>query len=495
MTDSGQDPLDAIAEAFLEAQRLGEDPDIETFARSHPDQAERIRALFPLIQAMEVGKASLSETAPTPAARLGNQAIAMPDRLGEFTLLHEIGRGGMGVVYDAVQESLDRHVALKVLPGELTGEPSLLARFQRETRMIARLEHDHIVPVYSVGFDEDVHYFAMKLVRGVGLDRLLAYLALTPEHADRPLGDLVGALRNGTELPTEGPRVSLSSEMTRVVRSIADALAHAHAQGILHRDVKLSNVLVDEQGKAWLTDFGLARATAGGSITASGVIPGTIRYMAPELFDGEQDERSDIYSLGLVLLEMLTRKVAFSERQATALISSIVRGVAMPPPEDVPDVPPELLDVVQRAVAFAPEDRYQSAGEMAEDLARLEAGERPVASLVLEAHRPSPLGLAILVAVLLLALLLGYVVTHPPLPDSGDPAALKTPDAPGEPAGADADSTAPREPQDADGRLPHPAPRPPDPLRLGPQRPPYRPPHLRPRRLPPPPPPGEEVPD
>jgi serine/threonine protein kinase len=255
--------------------------------------------------------------------------------LGHYRIIRFIGRGGMGVVYEAVQESLGRHVALKLLPAEAVADPKRLERFRREASAAARLHHTNIVPVFGVGAAEGRHYYAMQFISGHPLDAVIDEVKRLKGHpreeqppVPREVSDIAAALVSGTFTRTarpvepagdttrthrrasapgatppttpadSGPALSGSiseggrsywATVARIGAQVADALAHAHAQGVLHRDIKPANLLLDLRGTAWVTDFGLAKAAdAAGAddLTRAGDIVGTLRYMAPERFEG-----------------------------------------------------------------------------------------------------------------------------------------------------------------------------------------------------------------
>ena len=265
--------------------------------------------------------------------------------LGEYRVEEEIGRGGMGIVYKAHEATLQRTVALKVLPADLARDDVFVKRFVREARAAARLSHPNIVAVYGVGQSDGAHYIAMEYVDGRSLARLVREQ---------------GALGAGQALD--------------IARQAAEALAHAHKHGIIHRDIKPENIMVDESGRVKLMDFGLARALQSQSkLTADGTRLGTPLYMSPEQVNGEPlDARTDIYSLGVVLYEMLTGTAPFAADTPLSLMYQITHK----PFPDVSDVNPSVPEVVAQVVADAtarePERRYPSAQILAAHLASLQ---------------------------------------------------------------------------------------------------------------------------
>jgi eukaryotic-like serine/threonine-protein kinase len=276
-TSSDPDPLLPLAEEFAERYRRGERPTLTEYAEKYPALAQRIRRLFPTLAVME----EFGSVDGEPTGPFGPAAGSAPRQLGEYRLLHEIGRGGMGVVYEAVQESLGRHVALKVLTAHGLLSPTQLRRFDREAKAAARLHHTNIVPVYGVGEAEGVHYYAMQFIPGRSIDGVLRELRrlrhvpdaghldeLTRPETPPPGEESEPVVRN--EAPAASSASGLSElsgrsdveyfrSVARVGVQAAEALAHAHAQGVLHRDIKPANLLIDTQGNVWITDFGLAK--------------------------------------------------------------------------------------------------------------------------------------------------------------------------------------------------------------------------------------------
>ncbi|NJM08568.1 serine/threonine protein kinase, partial [Candidatus Gracilibacteria bacterium] len=254
--------------------------------------------------------------------------------LGRFTIIEELGRGGMAVVYKAVQSDLDRVVALKVLPLELSRDSSYIARFRHEARSAARLEHPHIVPIYEIGEADGAHFIAMKFIPGQTLKEVIQQ-----EHA---MG-----LARAVELLTP----------------IAAALDYAHRHGVVHRDIKPSNMMLTGEGWMYLTDFGLAKgATAGDGLTRTGTVMGTPEYMSPEQAQGllEVGPASDIYALGVVLYEMLTGDYPFQAETPLGMLAARLVHAPRPPRQLRPDLPLDVEAVVMRALARDPQHRYAS---------------------------------------------------------------------------------------------------------------------------------------
>ncbi len=303
-----------------------------------------------------------------------------------FQIVREIGQGGMGVVYEAIELALGRRAALKVLLAH-SAPTTAVERFHREARAAAKLHHTNIVPVFGVGEDDGQLYYVMQFIESESLgpvfDRLCRAAASgegggfstepapETEHA-RPPGS------SSASLSTEGSNPVYFRTIARIGRQVAEALAYAHRQGILHRDIKPANLLLDAQGNVWVTDFGLAKAFEGeDGLTQTGDIVGTLRYMAPERFDGRSEPRSDVYALGVTLYELLTLRPLFAESNRTKLIDRVLHDEPVPPRQIDRRIPRDLETIVQKAMAKEPEARYASAAALAEDLRRF-LGDEPV---------------------------------------------------------------------------------------------------------------------
>ena len=278
----------------------------------------------------------------------------------QYEVEQELGRGGMSVVYRARDRRLNRLVAIKVLPPELAYDPAIRTRFTREAQTAAQLAHAHIVPIYDVGEKDGVAHFVMALVTGGNLAELLA----------------------------REPRQPIE-EARRILREIADALAYAHTRGVIHRDIKPDNILLDAaSGRAMVTDFGIARAIeAGTRLTVTGAAVGTPTYMSPEQAMGERDidGRSDLYSLGVIGYQMLTGRVPFAAGNPMALLLKHVGERPRPISELRPDAPKGLADVIDRALLKDPEERWPTAASLRDALS---GGEAPVSSWRVETREP-----------------------------------------------------------------------------------------------------------
>jgi WD40 repeat protein/serine/threonine protein kinase len=416
---SPDDRLDRLAEAFLARLRRGERPSISEFEALHPELAAEIRDLFPALVEVE----GLKETGDRPPDQFGPQypagpgAGGLPAQLGDFRILREVGRGGMGVVYEAEQVSLGRRVALKVLPFAAALDPRRLRRFQLEAQAAACLHHTHIVPVYAVGLEQSVPYYAMQLIEGRSLAQVIAELrrldgldddGRATGPADPMVRTLAASLATGDPAATGGgagevdpgtgpsrdrpgaaPSAQPSSSTrdrgyvraaARLALQAAEALDHAHVRGILHRDIKPGNLLLDGEGNLWVTDFGLAQVQGDGGLTLTGDLLGTLRYMSPEQALGRRvvtDGRTDVYSLGVTLYELLTLRPAVEGRDRAEILRRIAERAPVPPRRLNPAVPRDLETVVLKAIEKDPSCRYLTAADLAADLRRF-LESRPV---------------------------------------------------------------------------------------------------------------------
>jgi serine/threonine protein kinase len=324
-------------------------------------------------------------------------------QVGDYRILREVGRGGMGVVYEAEQVSLGRRVALKVLAAPPGKDGRALERFRLEAKAAARLHHTNIVPVFEVGQDGDVCFYAMQFIPGQGLDLVLDELrALRSGGAPAPAGAVAQSMLSGhftlasgaegppppagtppssAVLPGQTELTSAESDRRHYFRAVAQiglqvalGLGYAHQRGVVHRDIKPSNLLLDLSGVAWITDFGLAKSDDS-DLTRTGDVVGTLRYMAPERFSGQADARSDVYALGLTLYELLTLRPAFDATDRLRLVEMVRRQEAPPPRQIDRRVPGDLETIVLKAMDPEASRRYQSADNLADDLRRFLADE------------------------------------------------------------------------------------------------------------------------
>ena len=333
----------------------------------------------------------------------GEQHQQFP-RMAGYKILGVLGHGGMGVVYRAIQLKLNRVVALKVLPAVVgIASPSAVARFRREAAAAARLHHTNIVPVHDFGESEDGYYYAMELVQGKPMDELIHYLRrrkkFCPNNVE--LQEAIEASANGNtfdsleQMPSasSGRILSASSSPSNFYRRVAkwmadaaDALHFAHEQGIIHRDVKPSNLLISIDGRVMVADFGLAKTSEDQTITGTGVMLGTVMYLSPEQAQSADmvvDSRTDIYSLGATLFDLVCQRPVFIGDNEREVIAAIITQEPTSPRKLVPSIPAELETICLKALEKDPGARYQTAAEMAQDLRRF-IDDRPIV-----AKRPS----------------------------------------------------------------------------------------------------------
>ena len=388
-SDSASQLADLVAEIRRRLQ-AGEHVDLDSFARQCPAHIDEIRELLPAMQLLaDLGN---SKDAESVALHVLPEAVAPKQTVGDFRIEREIGRGGMGVVYQAEQLSLGRRVALKVLPMAALLAPKQLERFRHEAQAAAILDHPNIVSVYSVGSERGVHYYAMQLIQGENLAEVMSELAEAPS-AHVPPSD--SEKRNGIrgDQTETSPIAMFSTQRSKNAREFfhsvaklgvqaADALEHAHQMGIVHRDIKPSNLLLDSTGHLWVTDFGLARLEAEGSLTMSGDLLGTLRYMSPEQAAGNHrvlDHRSDIYALGATLYELLTGRAAFPGNDRQKLLHDISDRDPPAPRTLKANIPRDLETIVLKAMEKEASARYQTAQELSDDLRRFVSCETIVA--------------------------------------------------------------------------------------------------------------------
>jgi serine/threonine protein kinase len=428
--DVGEIPDDPrllpIIQEYLQRLERGERPDPHEYLLQYPELAEPLAICLDGLEfvhrSVESGRAPERDSGANPADS------PLPEALGDFRIVRELGRGGMGVVYEATQRSLGRRVALKVLPFTATLQPRQLQRFLNEAQAAAHLHHANIVPVFAVGSDRGVHYYAMQFIDGMSLAELLIELrrnsglpedggsqnrlahdssngkvaAETSRAADHRPGDSSGWKPNGGDAGDMADTANMfsarfstlksceASDFFRTVaawiRQAALGLAYAHDLGIVHRDIKPANLMLDGRGNVWVTDFGLARFRSGTDLTYTGDLIGTLRYMSPEQTHGDHnlmDHRTDVYSLGATLYELATLRPIYSGPNREALLINVARGEPRPPRAINRLMPIELETIILKAISKAPQDRYATAQAFADDLQRF-LDDQPI-----QARRPS----------------------------------------------------------------------------------------------------------
>lgn len=382
-----------LIDEFTERVERGDSPTIVEYTTKYPALAPLLRDVLPAIQTMK-GEA-FGNRVSDDGVHAGQPLTGV---IGDFRIVREIGRGGMGVVYEAEQLSLGRRVALKTLPFAMALDPVRLNRFRNEAQAAAQLHHPNIVPVYAVGTERGVWYYAMQIVDGRSLAEALADLR-DGEHNDQTICDgLTETVSTSTDAGTSSQLRDAISESAggsefqfiRVAvdlcRQAARGLEHAHSMDIVHRDIKPGNLILDGTGRLWITDFGLARICNTSTVTATGDLIGTLAYMSPEQAMGNNaviDHRSDIYSLGATLYELLTLRPVFEEENRAALLKRITTDEPTAPRKVNPLIPIDLETIILKCLAFDPAHRYRTTTELQTDLTSF-LEDRPIA-----ARRPS----------------------------------------------------------------------------------------------------------
>lgn len=359
--------IDQLAEEFTIELQSGLSPDIEDYALRFPDLADQIRDLFPTLKI--IAKANSQATRD---AELHGECN-LPERtiIGDYQIVNKIGQGGMGVVYEAQQQSLGRRVALKLLPYSIAHNKKFVERFRREARAAAKLHHTNIVPVYEVGQDRDTLFYAMQFIEGHGLDEIQKQIASIKDDTSGKQIDTVSNLISSASGKSTNSTTgnNLFKTIARLGISISDALNYSHQRSMIHRDVKPSNLILDTAGVVWLTDFGLVK-TLDSELTETGDFIGTARYMSPERFKGTCDERADIYGLGMTLYELVTGRIAYEANDRMHLMDQIVNQEPTKPRDIDRSIPLDLETIILKAMEKDPRKRYQKADEFTQDLVR-----------------------------------------------------------------------------------------------------------------------------
>ena len=375
------------AEEFTSEIEAGENPSIDDYVSKYPQIAAVLRDVLPALNSLNADRlptltATESIHAPTHETNSWSPA-ASPELLGDFQLEEPIGRGGMGVVYRATQVSIGRTVAVKVLPFAATLDENQLQRFRNEVRAAGALNHPHIVPIYAVGEQRGVHYYAMQLIRGCSMAELIESIRTTEQPTLEPTDDTL-AVANSLEITagTAPSHDNLNHQIAVLGHQAALGLAHAHACGVTHRDIKPANLMIDKAGKLWITDFGLAHVDSGQSLTMPGDFIGTLRFMSPEQASGntfDVDHRTDIYSLGISLYELATGAQAIAGESREQILSAVANDEPIPPRKLRPSLPIELETIILKCFEKDPRDRYASAEQLAADFASL-LNNQPIAA-------------------------------------------------------------------------------------------------------------------
>ncbi len=363
---------DWVAE-LVERLEAGEPVDMSAVAAAHPERAEELGRVLPTIRRMVSFGRSVARSTMDVKSAIPTSSESELGTLGDFRLLREVGRGGMGMVFEAEQISLQRRVALKILPLAAALDPRHHQRFLLEARAAACLHHTHIVPVHAVGCERGVPYYAMQFIDGCTLAEVLEQLR--------------GEQKDVDVMPSGTMSLGTSSRDRNYIRAVADqgrraaeALDHAHSRGVLHRDIKPANLMLDGEGHLWITDFGLAQIQGDSRLTMTGDILGTLRYMSPEQALAKRvviDGRTDIYSLGATLYELLALRPVFEGADRVEVLAKIAQCEPMPLRKLNPAVPQDLETIVHKTLSKEPGDRYATAHELADDLGRF-LNARPI---------------------------------------------------------------------------------------------------------------------
>jgi serine/threonine protein kinase len=410
--------LDAIVDQFTAQFRAGRSPSISGFQRQFPQFGEELGELLSSVAMIESLKHQTSQN-PVPST-----AEAWPEslqELGDYQLIRELGRGGMGIVFEAIHQSLGRRVAVKVLPQRLTNDPRAVQRFRWEAGAAAKLHHSHIVTVFGVGFSQGYHYYVMEFIEGWSLAEIMNRLQsqqITASESNLRMTAVQSTVlaprsRSSTEMDLgntppfgagEGTQADFSvqqSELNRPQRGdqpatqepvmtpfwleltdpqrrlrwalqamsgIADAVAYANRHGVLHRDLKPSNMLVDVDGRIRLTDFGLVKHLDEPGITKTGDVVGTPQYMPPEALEGQYTTQSEVYGIGLTLYEVLTLHPTYSTQSPSGWVQQVLGRTPPPLRSKLPVASHDLERVVHKALARLPVDRYLTPAQLRDDL-------------------------------------------------------------------------------------------------------------------------------
>lgn len=367
LSEDQQARLTQQLDDYLVSLESGEPLDPKELARKNPDIASVFESYLEKLDALY--GVAVGFNAPSAHETL-DKITSGKMKLGDFTLLNEIGRGGMGVVYEATQESLSRRVAIKLLPIASLLDSQQIARFKNEAHAAGLLNHPNIVPVHSVGTERGLHFYAMQLIEGTSMDEWVQRHATTVQYP-----------RVSGSSADRAPHDDWPTTLGWII-DIARALHAAHETGVIHRDVKPSNLMLDNQGKIWITDFGLARCQTDLALTKSGDLVGTMRYMSPEQARGQHamvDGRADVYSLAATAYELLTLRTAHDGENAPAIMKMIAEQEVTPMRQLRSDLPRDLETVIAKALAKSRDERFETADAFADDLSRVLAGEPTIA--------------------------------------------------------------------------------------------------------------------
>ncbi|QEG24432.1 serine/threonine-protein kinase [Mariniblastus fucicola] len=406
--------LDKIVEDYTRRTRAGKTPEIAVYKRKYPDLADEIDDLLSSVAMIEGLKAETKSRSDDGNSKR-NADLSGLKQLGDYVLIREVGRGGMGVVFEAVHQSLGRRVAIKVMLEQELESEKQIARFRREAQAAAKLHHTNIVSVFGVGETRGYHYYVMEYIDGISLKSAVHSLTRVrhPKVDSQSQATFDSELATGDnselfevdELETvSGAGTQNTQEILfpqtaspaagqgdrnryqwvgRIGAQVADALGYSHQMGILHRDIKPANLMLDDKGQVWITDFGLVKLSDDKQITKTGAILGTPQYLAPESLKGHYDQQSETYCLGLSLYELATLKPAFAPGSHAEVFHRVIHDSPVPPRKLDPAIPRDLATIIEKAISKDPKDRYKSAFALRDDL-RAFLDDRPIS-----ARRPS----------------------------------------------------------------------------------------------------------
>ncbi len=442
--------LEEIVENFTRRIRAGEHPSIAEYQDLHPELKNEIEDLLASVAMIEQLKSNPADPEPN---RPSLDEVSNLKQIGDYEVIGEIGRGGMGVVFEAIHQSLGRRVAIKVMPTPAHNRQQKLERFKRESQAAARMHHTNIVSVFGVGEGDGFHYYVMDFVDGQTLSEVVFGLTNGGTTKPIPVNDATrldtnhqGSAVNSTDVMRETkvlnqlesiePASSDSAPnhtenlatktlgpkhfrwAARMGANIADALAYAHDSNVLHRDIKPSNIILDRKGVVWITDFGLAKDSSNEiNLTKTGDVIGTPQYLAPESLEGKYDHRSEVYCLGLTLYELATLQPAYKSGTTAEVIGAIATTSPISPRKVNRRIPIDLSTIIDKSVARDPAARYQTADEMQKDLMAF-VEDRPIAARppstlenVIKWSRRNPLPAALSVTSTLLLMLVAVSAT------------------------------------------------------------------------------------
>lgn len=396
------DLLEKIVADYTRRVRGGKAPNISAYQNKYPKLAIEIEDLLTSVAMIEGLKIEAQSNVQANETDLSNLK-----QLGDYLLIREVGRGGMGVVFEAVHQSLGRRVAVKIMRRRDIDDEKYVARFRREAQSAAKLHHTNIVSVFGVGEANGFHYYVMEFIDGAGLNQVVQSLTRRlsgptigpPDTFVSPQDDAATRIDNEFEKPTlpdhlplleldDSPSFSPSripkgrkrfKWLAQVGNQVADALAHAHGQGILHRDIKPANLLLDKKDHVWITDFGLVKENELDGLTKTGDLIGTPQYMAPESFKGVYDQQSETYCLGLTLYELATLRPAFDPGTTAELIHRITTTTPVSPCKIDSKIPRDLNTIIEKSMARDPKLRYATSAELRDDL-RAFLEDRPISA-------------------------------------------------------------------------------------------------------------------